>query len=149
MSRFIPPNPEFKSRIEDKLTRQHFMHLLGFEITDIEAGVVQGSLQLEEKHRQQFSILHGGVVSTVADIVAGFAAYTLAPADKDVVTAEIKISYFKPGRGQSIRARGEVIKPGRNVIFVEAEVWSNNDGEEKLIAKASTTMALIDRVDVS
>ena len=145
MGQFSPRNPRFKERVEGKLKGQAFMKHIGFRIVDISAGSVTGELDLEAIHKQQFGILHGGVVSTVADIVAGFSAYTLAPADKDVVTGEIKISYFRPGKGTKVRAVGKVVKPGRNICFVESEVYAIGE-VEKLIAKATTTMVFIDKV---
>ena len=142
--KLIPPNPAFKERIEDMLTRQEFMKHIKFNIFRIEAGLVEGELTMEKCHEQQFGILHGGVVSTLADTVAGFAAYTLAPAEKDTVTAEIKISYYRKSTGGKIRAIGKVVKPSKQFAFVEAEVFSFHEGKEKLVARATSTMVYID-----
>ena len=140
---WIPENPLFDSRIREMLSRQAFMKHLGFEITRIEAGIVEGEMPFLPHLFQQFGILHGGVVLTVADIVAGFAVYTLVPGNKDVVTAEIKVSCLRPGRGTKLRAVGSVLKPGKSLSFAEAEVFCERDGKEFLITKASTTMAII------
>ena len=139
-----PENPLFDTRIREMLSRQAFMNHLGFEITRIEAGIVEGEMAFMPHLFQQFGILHGGVVLTVADIVAGFAVYTLVPENKDVVTAEIKVSCLRPGRGDRIRAVGKVLKPGKSLTFAEAEVFCIREGKEFLIAKASTTMAVIE-----
>ena len=68
---FIPKNPNFKANILNHLEKQYFMHHIQFDLTDIEAGKVTGSLKMEEKHLQQFGYLHGGVTATVADLVMG------------------------------------------------------------------------------
>ncbi|MBO3700844.1 PaaI family thioesterase [Roseivirga sp. E12] len=136
-------NPEFKSRIEKFLERQHFMKLVGFDLNVIEAGRTEGWLDLTEDHKQQTGLVHGGVTATLADIVAGFAAVTVVAEDQHVVTGEIKISYFTPGRGQKLHAKGWVVKQGRKMSFCEAEVWSVDGEERTLIAKASTTMVTI------
>jgi uncharacterized protein (TIGR00369 family) len=136
-------NPDFKKRVEKFLERQYFMHLIGFDLDVIEAGKTEGRLMLEDKHKQQKGLVHGGLIATVADIVAGFAAYTVVPEDHHVVTAEIKVSYFHPGLGQELYAKGWVLKPGRKLNFCEAEVWTINNGKHTLIAKANTTMAVI------
>jgi uncharacterized protein (TIGR00369 family) len=145
-SEFTPPNPAFRERVTLKLEGQEFMRHIGFEITRIDAGEVEGQMALQQIHLQQFGRLHGGVVTTLADIVAGFAAYTMAPASKDVVTGEIKVSYLRAGKGSHVRAVGKVLKPGRTVCFVEAEVFAGSPGNWSLIAKASTSMINIDRV---
>jgi uncharacterized protein (TIGR00369 family) len=109
----------------------------------IEAGTTEGWLDLKQEHQQQTGLVHGGVTATVADIVAGFAAYTLVPEDQHVVTGEIKISYFAKGKGQKLHAIGRVLKQGRSLNFCEAEVWCIDGDKRTLIAKATTTMATI------
>lgn len=125
------------------------MKLVGFELQVIEAGRTEGWLELRRDHQQQTGLVHGGVTATIADIVAGFAAYTTVPEDHHVVTGEIKISYFSPGRGDKLQAIGYVVKQGRKLNFCEAEVWCYNGEEKTLIAKATTTMATIFPEDVA
>ena len=125
------------------MERQHFMKLVGFDLTVIAEGRTEGWLMLGQEHQQQTGLVHGGVTATLADIVAGFAAYTVVAEDQHVVTGEIKISYFAPGRGGKLYAKGWVVKQGRKVNFCEAEVWSVNGEKKTLIAKASTTMVTI------
>lgn len=136
-------NPDFRSRVKKALDGQHFMNLIGFHLSEIEEGRTEGWLDLQEVHKQQAGFAHGGLVATLADITAGFAAVTLVPADYRVVTGEIKISYLHPGLGQKLSAKGWVLKQGKKMHFCEAEVWSHNHGEEKLIAKATATMVNI------
>jgi uncharacterized protein (TIGR00369 family) len=142
-------NPDYQSRVKKFLERQYFMKLVGFELQVIEAGRTEGWLDLRQDHQQQTGLVHGGVTATLADIVAGFAAYTTVPADHHVVTGEIKISYFSPGRGDKLQAIGYVVKQGRKLNFCEAEVWCYNGEEKTLIAKATTTMATIFPEDVA
>lgn len=132
-----------KSRIEQYLKRQHFMNHLGFELNIIENGRTEGWLKLEKVHQQQTGLVHGGVIATIADVVAGFAAYTLVDPENHVVTAEIKISYFYPGQGEKLHAIGYVVKSGKKFNFCESEIYSEFNNQRKLIAKASATMATI------
>lgn len=136
-------NPDFENRIRKFLERQYFMHHIGFDLNVIEAGRTEGRLTFDQIHQQQRGFAHGGLVATLADITAGFAAYTLVPEDQHVVTAEIKVSYFHPGMGDSLFAKGWVVKPGSMIHFCEAEVWSQKEDEQLLIAKATTSMAVI------
>ena len=142
-------NPNFKSRVERFLERQHFMKLVGFDLSVIEEGRTEGTLDLALDHQQQTGLVHGGVTATLADIVAGFAAYTLVPEDQHVVTGEIKISYFAPGKGQQLYAKGWVVKQGKKMNFCEAEVWDIEGDKRTLIAKASTTMVTLFPEDVA
>ena len=141
-------NPDFKALVEKYLDRQHFMKHIGFTLDVIEVSRTEGWLTLEKKHQQQKGFAHGGLIATLADITAGFAAYTLVPADHNVVTGEIKVSYFSPGIGQKLHAKGWVIKQGRKINFCEAEVWSIDDDQRTLIAKATTSMVTVFPEDI-
>ncbi|MCB2377440.1 PaaI family thioesterase [Hymenobacter sp. BT635] len=127
-------------RIRRKLERQYFMHLIGADLTTIESGRVVFELKLEQHHHQNLGFAHGGLVATMSDLAAGFAALTLVPEGQGVVTAELKTTYLRPGTGQTLRAVGWVLKPGRRLHFCEAEVWS----DDVLVAKASATMAVVE-----
>ena len=133
-------NSDLEARIRRKLVRQNFMHLIGADLTVIAPGRVEAELTVAQQHLQQRGFAHGGLIATLADLVAGFAAVTLVPDDFGVVTSDLKISYLHPGVGQQLKAIGWVLKAGRRLHFCEAEVWC--DG--LLIAKASATMAVIE-----
>ncbi len=125
------------------------MKLLGFHVTKITAGRVEGELKLEEKHKQHKGFAHGGLIATLADIVAGFAAVSLVPKHHHVVTADLKVSYLHPGVGGKLVAIGYVLKQGRKLSFCEAEVYAEKEGAGLLlIAKASATMATITPDDI-
>lgn len=141
-------NPHFRERIKKYLERQHFMKHIHFSLDVIDEGVTEGWLNIEEIHKQQKGLVHGGVIATLADVTAGFAAYTLVPEDYHVVTGEIKVSYLNPGIGDRLYAKGWVLKQGRKMNFCEAEVWCFNQEEKTLIAKATTTMVTITPEDL-
>jgi uncharacterized protein (TIGR00369 family) len=126
-------------RIRRKLERQHFMHLIGADLTRIEPGRIEAELVLGQQHQQQRGFAHGGLVATMADLAAGFAAVTLVPDGVGVVTSDLKVSYLNPGVGTHMKAIGWVLKAGRRLHFCEAEVWC----DDVLIAKASATMAVV------
>jgi uncharacterized protein (TIGR00369 family) len=134
-----PSDPYLVARIRRRLERQHFMHLIGADITRIEPGRVEAELTLGQQHLQQRGFAHGGLVATMADLAAGFAALTLVPEEVGVVTSDLKVSDLNPGVGTHMKAIGWVLKAGRRLHFCEAEVWC----DEVLIAKASATMAVV------
>jgi uncharacterized protein (TIGR00369 family) len=141
---FQPLNPNFKATIKQKLKGQHFMHLIGFDLTRIEFGVVEGQMNLENKHLQQFGFVHGGATSSILDITMGCAAYSVVPIEKGVVTANISIDFLNPGDGDKIIAIGEVEKAGNKLVFTHGRVFTEKDGRRKLIATARSVMAIID-----
>lgn len=140
---FKAVNPRFRENIKEKLKGQHFMHLVGFDLTDIALGMVTGEMPIEQQHLQQFGFVHGGVTSTLMDITMGFAAYSLVPEGSGVVTANLSVDYHYPGIGESLLAIGKVEKPGGKMFFCSGELYVVSKGEKKLIATARSIMAVI------
>jgi len=139
---------ENRDRIIKYIEKQQFLNLVGFQIDVVEEGLVEGRMKLEGRHTQQKGLLHGGVTATVADVVSGFAAYTLVKDSQHVVTAELKISYLNPGIGEEIYAKGWVLKTGRRMNFCEAEVYVVSGKERVMVAKATSTMVTIEEGDL-
>ncbi len=142
LEKLVPRNPRFKDFIQEKLRGQHFMRHIGFDLTTIEPGYMEGRAPVQKFLTQQDGYIHGGVTSTVADIVCGFAAFSLVSEEEHVVTGNLNIGYLSPGKGEFIWAKGYVIKPGKRLNYCEGEVWvENQDSDDKMIAKISATMA--------
>ncbi|MCB0733877.1 MAG: PaaI family thioesterase [Flavobacteriales bacterium] len=133
-------NPDFEVDIREKLNRQFFMKNMDFDLDTIELGRVTGSLKIAEKHLQQNYFVHGGVMATAADIVMGFAAYSVMPKGEGVVTMDLQVSYMHPGIGDRLEAEGYVVKAGRSVLFCEANVWVVKDGIRTLTNRSRSTM---------
>ncbi|MDX2002228.1 MAG: PaaI family thioesterase [Chitinophagales bacterium] len=138
-------NPRYKEYVELKMARNFFGNSLGFRLTEIQAGYVEGELPIEERHEQQNGFVHGGLVGTLCDMACGFAAYTLVAEGIQVFTVEIKTSFLRPAVGEKLLAKGRVIKAGKGFHFCEAEIYAIQGGEEKMVAKASSTMAVVNK----
>lgn len=129
-------------------TLRDFFHLspymvdLGVEPTAVEPGHVTSELKLLQRHLQHTGQAHAGVMTTMADHSMGSAAQTLAPEGQWVVTAELKVSVMRPGKGQRLVCEAWVLKAGRTLSFTEAEVYAVTGAERTLVMKASATMAL-------
>lgn len=143
MKKLESRNPGFKEYTELMIARNKFIHWLGFEIKTIEEGQIQGELIFKEIHEQQNGWLHGGITSAILDMVQGFASYSLVEESQKVLTAESKVSYYNPGISDKFYARGWVVKPGKRFHFCEGELYYVKDGEEVVVAKGSTTMAVV------
>ena len=144
MPKFEQLNPHFKRDIEEKVSRQYFMRLLDLKLTSIDVGLVRAELHIEEKHLQQHHFVHGGVMSTAADVVMGFAAYSVIPEGKGVVTSDLNISYLNPGVGDRVLAEGRVVKAGGTLVFCEADVWVEKNGERTQTNRATSTMCVVE-----
>ena len=132
----------------ERFGQNHFSHTLGVQILHANEGRCLIKLPVQPGHKQNLGFVHGGILATLADIAMGFAASSLQDDDHHVLTGELKISYLNPGIGDEIYAEGITLKAGRKIVFVEAEVFTLTGETRKLVAKASSSMVVIDRRDV-
>lgn len=145
---FQPQNPEFAARVRDSFGRQPFMDHIGATLTVIEPGYCEIALSNRQELTQQHGFVHGGVLATLADSAAGYAAFSLMPADASVLTVEYKLNIMRPGRGETVTAKARVIKPGRSLTVVGSDVYATENGEETLcVASIQTLMTLHGRAD--
>ena len=138
-----PPNPEFAARVRDSFARQAAMRLIGAELTRVEPGRVEIELAVRDDLGQQHGFVHGGVVGMIADSAGGYAAFTLMPADASVLTVEYKINMLAPAKGERLIARGAVLKPGRSLSVVRADVFALAGGRETHIAAMQQTLMVM------
>lgn len=133
-SQFEPLDPEFKNRVSQSFAAQAIMRTLGAELTRVDAGEVEIELPYDESLTQQDGFIHAGISATILDSACGYAAFTLMPADARVLTIEFKINLLAPAAGERLVATGEVVKPGRRVSVVRAEIRAESGGESRLVA---------------
>jgi uncharacterized protein (TIGR00369 family) len=138
-----------EERIRSSFARQGLMSTLGATLVSVAPGAVEIALVPSPAISQQHGFVHAGAVSAIADSAAGYAALSLMPPDRGVLTTEFKINLVAPAAGDRIVARGKVVKSGRTLTLVQAEVFAESNGQEKLIALLTATMiALEGRADV-
>ena len=116
---------------------------LGLEPVRVEDGLVETVLRVQPRFLQHTGQVHAGVVTTLADHTAGAAAQSVIDAPGVAITAELKLSLLRPATGDRLRCRATVLKPGRSLVFTEAEVFAGPEGREQLVAKLSATMAVV------
>ena len=131
---------ESRTRIRDSFAAQSLMTTLGAEVTAVEDGHVEITAPLLPGSLQQQGFGHAGLTFAIGDSAAGYAGLTTLPLDMEVVTAEMKINLLAPAKGDLLRATGRVIKPGRRLIVVGAEIHALTGQEQTLIAVMQGTM---------
>lgn len=131
---------EMEHRIRSSFARQSMMQTLGANIESVSDGEVVITAPILPGSRQQHDAAHAALSFAIGDTAAGYAALTKMPEDSEVMTAEMKINLLAPGAGEHLRATGKVIKPGRRLVIVTAEVHAVSGEDKKLIAILQGTM---------
>lgn len=139
-------NENFRKSLVDSFAKQGIMKTLGASLSKVEVGECEIILPFGKHLIQQHGYLHAGVISTIADSSAGYAAFTLSPINASVLTTEFKINLLSPAKGDKFIARAKVLRAGRTLQIVTSEVFAVENNEEKLCAfLTATIMTMIDR----
>lgn len=136
------PTPE--PRIEASFAQQSMMRSLRARL--IEGGdgrcVIRAPILPEFCQQQGFT--HGGITFALGDTAGGYAAMSLVPTGKEVLTAELKINYLAPATGDEIEAIGEVVRAGRRLMVVRAEVFALAGESRRSVALLLGTWCPVD-----
>ncbi len=136
----MPANPAFEQVVRESFGRQIHMATLGARMTRLEPGAVDLSAPFDARFTQQNGFWHAGAVASLADSANGYAAFSLAPPETDVLAVEFKINLLAPAQGESFRAEGRVIRPGKTLTVCLAEVFAISGDQSTQIATMLSTI---------
>ncbi len=120
-----------------------FVMLLGMGITSVEDGEVTFTLQPHASHYNPIGVVHGGVLSTALDTVAGCAVHSTLEPGWGYTSIDLNVSFLRGVTLDSglITFTGRVIKRGRRVMFTTAE---GADAAGDLVATATSSLLVIE-----
>lgn len=115
---------------------------IGFRFTSVDDGVAVMELSPGEHQYNTIGSVHGGVLVTLLDSVAGSAVHSTLPAGVGYTTVGITTSFLRTVRADTglLRAEGRVIKAGRRVALAEATL---TDAAGSLYAHATANCLII------
>lgn len=120
--------------------RQPAMALIGAALTVVAPGVVEVGFPYRAELTQQDGFVHAGIICTAADSACGYAALSSMPAGSDVLSVEFKLNLLRPAAGERFLARAVVLKPGKTLTAVRADVYAFIGEKQRLIAAMQATM---------
>jgi uncharacterized protein (TIGR00369 family) len=132
-----------KAMIAGELPPPSIAALMQFEIVEAEPGKVVFTCSPDGSVYNPNGGVHGGLVCTLLDSVAGSAVHSTLPAGKGYTSIEINVNYLKPVRLDAgpLTATGTVVKAGSRVGFTEGVV---TDASGALVATATSTLLVFD-----
>jgi uncharacterized protein (TIGR00369 family) len=119
-------------RIQKAIGTVFFARLLGIELDDIGRGTATLGLTVRKELTQNHGVVHGGAIASLIDTATAFAIISLLAPKERVTTVDLTISYLRPLTDGRITAVAKVVRAGRRLFVVSAEVF----GED---GKLSTT----------
>ena len=140
---FTPLDPDYAARVRASFARQPMMAHIGAVLAVVGPGMCEIHLPYRRELTQQHGYVHGGALATIVDSAAGYAAFSLMPAGASILTVEYKLNLLRPGEGELMIARGKVIKPGRSLSVVNADVYAVKGGVETLVVTSIHTLMVL------
>jgi len=141
---FVARDPSYERRVRDSFVRQRFLTHCGAVIDDVAPGHVTLSVRHAEALTQQHGFFHGGLIATLADTAAGYAALSMMRPEVGVLSVEFKLNFIAPARGERLVAHGRVIRPGRTLTVCRADVETVDGDRVTEVATALLTMMSVD-----
>jgi uncharacterized protein (TIGR00369 family) len=136
-SDFAPLEAYLRARLAD----QGFMRHVEAEVPELARGVCVMAVDRRPELLQQNGFFHGGVTAFLVDNSTTVAAATIK--GQAVLTAEFKLNLLSPAVGERLVCRARVVKPGRQLSIVAADVFCLTGGVEKHTATALASIAML------
>jgi len=114
-----------------------FASLVGLKA--VADGTSKCYLDINETHFNVNGSVHGGVLSSLADVSMGWKIFEQLSAEESVATLEMKINYFIPVSSGTLIAEGTLLHRSRRLIIVETKITCG----ELLVAKATGTFYVV------
>ena len=116
-----------------------FNQVIGLKVHSLEPGApkLRFDMKPELIGNPLRQILHGGVISAVLDVAAGFAIHLAVAAQNseepiegrfpNIGTIDLRVDYLRPGRGKYFIATARVVRLGNRVAVAHMEMVNDDD----------------------
>ena len=135
------------SSVRNVFDNAPYVQLLGIELFEVGDGQCVSKLSLEEKHFQHLGRVHGAALAALSGQTALGAATSVVSEEEYVVCPDFKVSLLRAAEGGTLRSTANVIKSGKMLVFVEADVIEEGKDPNKPILKASYTFTKLQKKD--
>ena len=137
------PDPDWEAKVRDSFARQGAMATIGARLVHLEPGHAHVAVDYVDAIAQQHGYVHGGVVGMIADSAGGYAGFSMMAPGASVLTVEYKMNLLAPADGQTILAKGRVLKPGRTLVVTQTDVFAQKNGQTRLCATMLQTLMVM------
>jgi len=116
--------------------------LMGFDLTLVEDGRVQFTIEPAEQHYNPIGSVHGGVYATLLDSAAGCCVHSTLPAGVGYTSLDLNVKFLRPMTTATgpVVAEGTVVHRGSRMLLAEVTL---TDSRNKLLATATSSCLVI------
>ena len=129
-------NEQNKQAAFETVKTTPYLKLLGIELIEISEEKAVMGLEMQEKLRQPYGLLHGGATASLIDTTMAFAVVAALGTEDKATTVDLTVQYLRPHTEGKVVCTAKVLRAGKRLLFLSAEVV-NEQG--KLTATALST----------
>jgi len=118
-----------------------FFCLTGIDIVSAEPGIAVLTMPVRPDMHNGVGWLQGGMLVAISDEAMALALYPLLEKTEGIATIAESTSFIRGVRTGTLHAEARVIRKGRRVAFMEAEVWAD-EGEKTLLSRTTASFAI-------
>ena len=131
---------EHLEALRERVRSSPFHRWAGMELVSVGGGRAEVAMDLQDQHFNPQRIVHGGIISAMADTSIGLALRSMLPAGPTHRTAQLNVHFLAKGEGTRLVGRGRSLHLGPRMGYGEAEVL---DGDGRLLARATATFIVL------
>ena len=116
---------------------------LGMRLMERHDAGARVELTVRKDMLQEDRVVHGGVITALADTAAVYVLYPELPDEQGLTSIAFKVNFLRPAlldQGK-LEARATLVKRGRTVSLCDVEVFQG----ERMLAKGLFTYMVFDR----
>jgi acyl-CoA thioesterase len=117
-----------------------FHQWAGMELKSVGGGQSELEMELHPHHFNPQGIVHGGIITALADTAIGLALRSQLRPGLTHRTAQLNVHFLAKGEGNKLVGRGRSVHLGQRMGYGESEIL---DVEGRVLARASGTFIVL------
>ncbi len=124
----------------ERVRTSPFHQWAGLELLSVGHGRAELAMELQPHHFNPQRIVHGGIITALADTSIGLALRSQLRPGLTHRTAQLNVHFLAKGEGDRLIGRGRALHLGQRMGYGEAEVVDEGD---RLLARATGTFIVL------
>lgn len=118
-------NEDLTNIFAKTIEENEFMKMMGLEAVEVRRGYAKCRIKMDKKFCNPYGTLHGGMLYSLADITAGFAACSYGP---KAVTVDGDLHFLNPAiRTEYVYCEAKEQRRGNDLSVFGVEIMSDRD----------------------
>jgi uncharacterized protein (TIGR00369 family) len=133
-------DPRYLEELASPVRTSPFNQWSGMQLVSVGDGLAEMAMNLQPHHFNPQGIVHGGIITALADTSIGLALRSRLRPGLTHRTAQLNVHFLAKAEGTHIVGRARALHTGQRMGYGEGEV---HDGRGRLLARASATFIVL------